>query len=144
MEDPKQAKEPKLSPREKVLLAVQLYDYSLNLKPWERSKRRLFHRFSHLPEFKRIYADLIAEGEIHERGTGLKNDPIVVHFGPRPEPKIDVTKLPFPHMWIEAEPFQKFLMRMLETYEFKGWSAEVDFRREIRLALESYQPGRPY
>jgi len=106
-----------------------------------RTRRSLRNRYS-TPDGREAYNQLISENEIHEQGSGRPGDPIIVVLGPKP---IDKPIVPQPWSFIEQMSLIDFILRVQSEYESKGWSIEtLDIRAELKKALSSYQPERPY
>lgn len=104
----------------------------------DRSRRSLLRRIFPYAISRQAYAELIADRELHEIGDGFGNTPITVVLGPSEPVKRDET-------YISSKTISSFALRLLYTYQAKGWSeSALNLKDEIKKALESYEPTRPY
>jgi hypothetical protein len=133
-----------MTTKETIYMYIQQLDTSAAMGATvNRSKRALLRRFRNREEAGIAYAELIAENEIHQSGTGLPGSPIITVLGPAPVK--ESIPLPFPINQVSQLALIDFVVRLQETYQERGWSeSALDIKAEITKALVSYAPGRPY
>ena len=127
--------------KELIMTYVKQFDTDAAIGlPVDRTKRTLLRRLHRTKDAKPAYDSLIEDRSIHESGNGCKASPLIVVLGSAESKPVTV---PQPWSFIDQQTLTGFILKMVDTYEFRGWGT-LDIKSEIIKALESYNPSRPY